>query len=185
MRIERRRVGMLSRIMVRWLPIAVVAVLAFPACVFMRDPLDPLGELDHRAVRELTRAEQAARTRAADERARGRIAGVKRGMSAAEAEVALGATVVAERRDEKEDEDKLPRKKLIDGFLCSVEPSELRQRWLFGYDEGGVELVGFAVELERKKPDSDDWNVRGVDRSPADDCPDAGEVTPARSTNPG
>jgi hypothetical protein len=154
--------------------LALAAMLA-SGCFFMRDPLDPLGELDHRAVRELTRAEQTARSRSAYERARGRITGVKRGMSAAETEVVLGATVIAERHDENEDEAGLPRKKLIDGWLCTTEPSGLRQRWLFGYDEGGVELVGFAIELERSKPDDDDWVVRGIDRDPADDCPDAGD----------
>jgi hypothetical protein len=152
-----------------------LAVMVASGCFFMRDPLDPLGELDHRAVRELTRAEQAARSRSAYERARGRVTGVKRGMSVTEAEVVLGATVIAERHDENEDEAGLPRKKLIDGLLCTTDPSSLRQRWLFGYDDGGVELIGFAIEFERKKPDDEDWVVRGFVRDPADDCPDAGD----------
>jgi len=164
-----------ARFTTRTYGLLALAAMVASGCFFMRDPLDPLGELDHRAVRELTRAEQAARSRSAYDRARGRIAGVKRGMSAAEVEVVLGAIVIAERHDENEDEAGLPRKKLIDGWLCTTDPSSQRQRWLFGYDDGGVELIGFAIEFERKKPDDEDWVVHGIDRDPEDDCPDVGD----------
>jgi hypothetical protein len=152
---------------------ALVATVT--GCAFMRDPLDPLGELDHRPVRSFTDAERAARSRAAFERARQRVGKVKRGMSVAEFEVAMGAVVATERQSPDIDEDELPRRKLIDGFLCRRTSSAVRERWLFGYDEGGVELVGFVIELERDDPERAKWEVIGIDRNPPDDCPDAGE----------
>ena len=137
---------------------------------FARDPLDPLAALGHHAVSQIDQAERAARGRLAYEGARRRIERVRPKMSVAEVEVAMGAVVVRERRGDEEDEAGLPRKKLVDGFLCSVAPSALRKRWLFGYDEGGVELIGFAVEFERDDPEGDDWVVRRVDREPGDEC---------------
>lgn len=152
---------------------AVVALtVTATGCAFMRDPLDPLGELDHRAVRNFSDAERMAHSRGAFERSRQRLARVQSGMSVAEFEVAMGAIVVAERTSADGDDDELPRKKLIEGLLCRRATSPLRARWLFGYDEDGVELVGFAVEFERDDPDREKWTVRGVDRNPADDCPD-------------
>jgi len=139
-------------------------------CGCMRDPLDPHGELEHRRVRELEGAEQVARSRGAYERARDRLPRVKRRMSIRQVESAMEAVVVIEGGGRDDKEVGLPRQKLIEGYLCSVTPSPLTQRWLFGFDEGGVELVGFAVELERSSPDDDDWEVRTVDRHPADDC---------------
>jgi hypothetical protein len=148
-------------------------VLALSGCFFMRDPLDPLGVLDHRAVHEFGRAEQAARGRLAYERARRRVESVAPEMSVAEFEVTMEALVVAERRGNEDDEARLPRKKLLEGLLCKVSSSPRRQRWLFGYDEEGVELVGFAVEFERDDPEGENWVVRRVDHGPDDDCPDA------------
>jgi hypothetical protein len=148
-------------------------VLAGSGCFFMRDPLDPLGALDHRAVHEFGRAEQEARGRFAYERARRRVEWVTPGMSVAEVEVAMEALVVAERRGNEDDEMLLPRKKLLEGLLCKISRSARRQRWIFGYDEGGVELIGFAVEFERDDPENEGWVVRQVDRGPNDDCRDA------------
>jgi hypothetical protein len=45
---------------------------------------------------------------------------------------------------------------------------------LFGYDEGGVVLIGFAIEFEREDAEDDEWVVRSVDMQPRDDCGDAG-----------
>jgi hypothetical protein len=93
-------------------------------------------------------------------------------MSAAEVEVAMHAAIVTERRGEDVDSDEAPRRKLVDGLLCKVTTGR-RQRWLFGYDEDKVELVGFAVEFEREDVESEDWEVERIDRDPADDCPDS------------
>jgi hypothetical protein len=150
----------------------LVIALSVSACAFFRDPLDPLDALDHRAVREIGSAEQSARGRAAYERARRRIDTVKPGMSAAEVEVAMRAAVVTEQVSEDVADDAAPRRKLVDGLLCKVTKG-LHQRWLFGYDEDKVELVGFAVQFEREDEESEDWEVAIVDREPADDCPDS------------
>ena len=69
----------------------------------------------------------------------------------------------------------MERRKFVDGYLCSTDPSSVRRRWLFGYDEGGVELVGFAIEFERDDPEKEKWIVRGVDKSPRDDCPEVAD----------
>ena len=138
---------------------------------FWRDPLDPHGELSHRVAPSLTDAEQMAKGREAYERARGRVGRVQSGMSVAEVEAAMEAIVVAQGQEEQQGKDG-PRRKFIEGFLCRYEPVPLRQRWLFGYDEGGVELVGFVLEFQRDDPESDKWIVRSVDRHPTDDCPE-------------
>jgi hypothetical protein len=151
--------------------VAGLFLLAGSGCLFMRDPLDPLGALDHRTVHEFNGVEQEARGRVAYERARRRVQSVTAGMSVAEVEVAMGAVVVVERRGDDDDEMQLPRKKLIGGLLCKVAPSARRQRWIFGYDEGGVELVGFAVEFERDDPEEEGWLVREIDHSPREECP--------------
>lgn len=65
---------------------------------------------------------------------------------------------------------------MMDGFLCKLSPVPLKERWLFGYDEGNVELVGFAVEFVRTDANDDDWIVRRVDKSPEDDCPVVGDT---------
>jgi len=150
--------------------VASLFLLAGSGCLFMRDPLDPLGALDHRAVRELSQVEQEARGSAAYERARHRAESVTPGMSVAEFEAAMGAVVVVERRGNEDDEMHLPRRKVIGGLLCRVAPSGRRQRWVFGYDEGGVELIGFAVEFQRDDPEEEDWVVRRIDWSPSDEC---------------
>lgn len=154
--------------------LAVLVGCLATRCLFMRDPLDPLGALDHRAVGAFGQVESEARSRGAYERARERVAAVEPGMSVAEAEVAMGAMVVTERGENGDDESRRPRKKIIEGWLCRVDPSPLRRRWLFGYDEDGVELIGFAVEFGRDAPEDEDWVVRWVDREPKEDCPEGG-----------
>ena len=64
----------------------------------------------------------------------------------------------------------------MDGFLCKVSAGALRERWLFGYDEGNVQMVGLAVEFARSDAEDDDWVVRRVDRAPGDDCPVVGDT---------
>ncbi len=140
---------------------------------FLRDPLDPHGALDHRVVENISDAERMAKSREAYERARGRVASVQNGMSVNEVETAMQALVVAQGHGEGEDKDG-PRRKFVEGLLCRYEPVPLRQRWLFGYDEGGVELVGFVLEFTRASVDAD-WTVRSIDRHPTDDCPDGAE----------
>ena len=155
----------------RWW-VAVAAMTMLVGC-FNRDPLDPRGQLEHRTVGQVEQAEARARSKDAYERARQRVARLKRGQSTEEVESALGATVVAEHRDDREQEKTAPRRKLIDGWLCSVPTSATKKRWLFGYDDSGVVLIGFAVEFTRKDPEDDDaWVVHGIDMQPRDDCPD-------------
>jgi hypothetical protein len=118
-------------------------------------------------VENVGAAETAARSRAGYERARGRIGELELGMKPRAVEAALGAvTAVAGSEDVEGDSATV-----IDGFLCRVDVDPLRQRWLFGYDDGGVVLIGFAVEFEREDPD-DKWRLRRVDRTPSDDCLD-------------
>jgi hypothetical protein len=151
--------------------VALLATLA--GCIFMRDPMDPRGKLDHRVVNDFADAERITRGRHAFERARERLDRVQPGMAPIEIEIALEAIVVMETKGAREDEG--PRRKFIDGLLCRTDPNPVRQRWLFGYDEGGVELVGFAIEFEREDPEKEKWTVRGIDRAPRDDCPELGE----------
>ena len=157
----------------RWAICLLVLGSGASGC-FLRDPLDPHGELNHRVVANLGDAEQMARGREAYERARGRAANVQSGMSVPEVETAMQAIVVAQGQGDETDKN-APRRKFIEGLLCRSEPGPLRQRWLFGYDESGVEFVGFVFEFTRPDPDGDKWSVRSVDRHPTDDCPDAGE----------
>ena len=130
-------------------------------------------KLDERRVRALESADQMARRPVAYERARGRLPRLARGMSVGEVERAMEAVIAIEGRGEKVAAD-APRKKLIEGLLCAVRPSPQRQRWLFGYDEGDVVLIGFAVEFERDDVESEKWSVRSVDRRPEDDCMEPG-----------
>ncbi len=128
--------------------------------------------LDRRPVRQISEAEQKSRTRSAYERARERVRGVREGMSPAEVQATLGAVIAVEAGESGREE----RRKLMDGFVCRVNPTSLQERWLFGYDEGGVLLVGFAVEFVREDAKDDAWVVKGVDRSPKDDCPIVGDT---------
>lgn len=129
--------------------------------------------LDRKPVRKISAAEQKSRERIAFERARERMREIRVGMSRVEVQATLGAVIAIEEGPEGESGD---RRKLMDGFLCKLNPMPLRERWLFGYDEGNVELVGFAVEFERDDADDDDWVVRRVDNSPEDDCPIVGDT---------
>jgi hypothetical protein len=152
--------------------VLVFSLLAVAATgCFWRDPLDPHGALNHRVVGDIGDAEQMAKGREAYDHARGRVSNVQSGMSVAEVETAMQAIVVAQGRGDTGDKDG-PRRKFIEGLLCRYEPVPLRQRWLFGYDEGGVELVGFVLEFSREDADSDRWTVRSIDRHPTDDCPE-------------
>jgi hypothetical protein len=152
----------------------LAALLAMTAgCAFMRDPMDPRGKLDHRIANDFADAERITRGRHAFEKARARIERVQPGMTPTDVEIAMETVVVTETKGAKEDEG--PRRKFVDGYLCSTDPSAVRRRWLFGYDEGGVALVGFAIEFERDNPEKEKWIVRDVDRAPRDDCPEMAE----------
>ena len=157
---------------VRWLAL-VALVPTVAGCAFMRDPMDPRGKLDHRIVKDFAAAEHLTRGRHAFERARTRIDRVRPGMTTADVDIAMEAVVVTETKGATDDEG--PRRKFVDGYLCSTDPSPLRRRWLFGYDEGGVDLVGFAIEFQRDDPEKEKWVVRGVDTKPHDDCPETAE----------
>ena len=128
--------------------------------------------LDRKPVRQLSEAEQRSRSRVAFERARERVREVRKGMSSADVQAAMGAVIAIE---EQLNGDEGGQRKLMDGFLCKVEAVPLRERWLFGYDEGNVQLVGFAVEFERAEAD-DDGMVKRVDGAPQDDCPVVGDT---------
>jgi hypothetical protein len=107
------------------------------------------------------------------ERARERVHELQVGMSPSEVQAAMGAVIAIE---EGPDGTTGGQRKLMDGFLCKVSSSPLRERWLFGYDEGNVQLVGFAVEFARSKADGDDWAVKRVDGAPEEDCPVVGDT---------
>jgi hypothetical protein len=128
--------------------------------------------LAERSVPELDRVERLARSQVAFERARQRLVRVEKGMSLMDAEAAMGAVIAVEVRPgvDTKDQRQLPRRKIVEGLLCDVLPSAVRRRWIFGYDEGGVELVGFAIELTRERSDRDEWRVHRVDEAPDDDC---------------
>ena len=128
--------------------------------------------LDKKPVRQMSEAERRARSRVAYDRARDRVGQVRNGMSPGDVQVAMGAVIAVE---EHPDGGKGGQRKLMDGFLCRVDPTPLKDRWLFGYDEDNVELVGFAVEFQRADKD-DDWTVKRVDRGPQDDCPIVGDT---------
>lgn len=128
--------------------------------------------LDRKPVREISEAERRARSRAAYERSRMRVAAVREGMSQPEVQATLGAVIAVAEGDTGE----AGQRKLMDGFVCRVNPGALVERWLFGYDEGNVVLVGFAVEFVREDSRDDDWTVRRVDRSPSEDCPVVGDT---------
>ncbi|MCC6848046.1 MAG: hypothetical protein IT294_06045 [Deltaproteobacteria bacterium] len=93
-------------------------------------------------------------------------------MSQPEVQATLGAVIAVAEGDTGE----AGQRKLMDGFVCRVNPGALVERWLFGYDEGNVVLVGFAVEFVREDSRDDDWTVRRVDRSPSEDCPVVGDT---------
>jgi hypothetical protein len=129
--------------------------------------------LDKKPVRQISEAERRARSRVAYEHARQRVSQVQKGMSAAEVQTAMGAVIAVE---EHPDGEKGSQRKLIEGFLCKIIRTPLKDRWLFGYDDGNVELIGFAVEFERTDQDDDDWVVARVDRAPQDSCPVVGDT---------
>lgn len=127
--------------------------------------------LDRKPVKQISEAERRARGHVAFDRARDRVREVREGMSPSEVQAAMGAVIAVE-----EGGDGRGQRKLMDGFLCKVSPVPLKERWLFGYDEGNVQLVGFAIEFGRKNPDDDDWSVKRLDRVPQDDCPVVGDT---------
>lgn len=129
--------------------------------------------LDRKPVKELSAAEVRSRGRAAYDRARGRVTEIREGMDPGEVQSVLGAVIAVEEGDR---DGKGGRRKLLDGFLCRVSAGPLRERWLFGYDEGNVQMVGFAIEFARSDADDDDWVVKRVDRTPSDDCPVVGDT---------
>jgi hypothetical protein len=143
-----------------------IALLTLPGC---------MGRyaLDRKPVKQISEAERRSRGRAAYDRARMRVQEIREGMSPAEVQAMLGAVIAVE---EGGNGSNAGQRKLMDGFLCKVSPTPLRERWLFGYDEGNVLLVGFAVEFARSHADDDDWIVKRVDRSPGDDCPIVGDT---------
>jgi hypothetical protein len=151
---------------VRYSALIVLSCLIASGCIG-RVPLHK------KQVRQMSEAERRARGRSAYDRARDRIAQVQKGMSQGDVQVAMGAVIAVE---EHADGEKGGQRKLMDGFLCKLNPAPLQERWLFGYDEGTVELVGFGVEFERTAPDDNEWVVKRVDRSPQDDCPIVGDT---------
>ena len=130
-------------------------------------------QLDRKPVKQISEAERRSRSRAAYDRVRTRVGEVREGMDPAEVQAALGAVIAVEEGD---GEIVGGRRKLMDGFLCKVAAGPLRDRWLFGYDEGNVQMVGFVVEFARPDADDDDWVVRRVDHVPGDDCPVVGDT---------
>ncbi len=129
--------------------------------------------LDRQPVKQISEAERRSRSRLAYDRARERVQGVRKEMSPGAVQGAMGAVIAVE---EGEAGGERGQRKLMDGFLCKLNPTPLKERWLFGYDEGSVLLVGFAVEFLRSDVDDDGWTVVRVDRSPADDCPVVGDT---------
>ncbi len=144
--------------------LAVAIMLAALGCA----PRVQRPERFVRAPSELTRAQQMARSRVAYERARARLPRLRRGMSVPEVEEAMGVLVAVDTSGKREH-----RATLLDGLLCQVDRSPLRRRWLFGYDEEAVVLVGFALEFERADT-HDEWLVTRIDESPEESCPDEG-----------
>ena len=129
--------------------------------------------LDRRPVKQISEAERKSRGRVAYERARERVREVRPGMPPGEVQSAMGAVIAVEEGPNGEGG---AQRKLLEGFLCKLGPTPLTERWMFGYDEGNVLLVGFAVEFERADAHDDDWVVRRVDHSPEDDCPAGGDT---------
>lgn len=127
--------------------------------------------LDRKPVRQISEAEVRSRSRAAYERSLVRVRDVRDGMSPAEVQATLGAVIAVEEGVDGAGS----QRKLMDGFVCRVNPTQLKERWLFGYDEGNVLLVGFAVEFVRGDEDAN-WAVRRIDRAPDDDCPVVGDT---------
>lgn len=128
-------------------------------------------QLDRKPVKELSEAEMRSRSRAAYDRSRGRVSEIRDGMDPGEVQAVLGAVIAVEEGDGSRGQ-----RKLIDGFLCRVSAGPLRERWLFGYDEGNVQLVGFAIEFVRSDADGNDWAVKRLDRTPGEDCPVVGDT---------
>ena len=139
--------------------VAVIAAVLLAGCSGSRPP--------EVRVDSLSDAEVKARSRAGYERARARIGELEEGMRPRSVQSTLGAVTAVAGGDAEAGEAIV-----MDGFLCSVDPDPLHRRWLFGYDDGGLVLIGFAVEFERSDPESDRWRLQRVDRTPSDDCPD-------------
>jgi hypothetical protein len=149
-----------------WGAVCLVMLMGLPGC---------LGRhaIDRKPVRQISEAERRSRSPVAYDRARERVREVRKGMSPAEVQGAMGAVIAVEETDAGEE---VGQRKLMDGFLCKLNPAALRERWLFGYDEGSVLLVGFGIEFLRPDADDDSWTVERIDRTPADDCPVIGDT---------
>src|SRR5262245_17575392 len=83
--------------------LCVLALVAGASGCFLRDPLDPHGELGHHVVQDLSDAEQRAKGREAFERARGRVGNVQSGMSISEVETVMQAIVLAQGHGDEPD----------------------------------------------------------------------------------
>ena len=149
-----------------WHLVVLTAVLMVQGC---------MGRyaLDRSPVKQISEAERKSRGKDAFERALERVHGVRKGMSSQEVQSILGAVIAHE---EGPDGKRGGERKVMDGFLCKMRPMPLKELWIFGFDEGNVQLVSFTVEFERQDADDDDWVAGGVDYSPEQDCPVGGET---------
>ncbi len=118
-------------------------------------------------------AMERAESRDAYGRAEERSERLTRGISTAETEATMGAFTAVETRTGVGGKPLERRATVVEGRLCIRDISERRQRWVFGYDQGRVVFVGFAVEFERGDA-GDDWVLRRVDRQPDDLCESKG-----------
>jgi hypothetical protein len=160
---------MMKRGLARAVGVGMLGLLAMMGCAGR-------VRLEERPVVDLIRTEELARHRVAYERARGRVDGIERGMSVAEVEETMDAIVAIEQREGADGEVIERRQTVVEGLLCMVNPSARVRRWLFGYDQDRVILVGFAIEFEREDPEEEAWVVRRVDGAPADDCGGIGRM---------
>ncbi len=152
--------------MASFVVLGCIVLLAMQGCISRY-------QLDRKPVKQISEAERRSRSMVAYDRVRARVGEVREGMDPAEVQAALGAVIAVEEED---GEGGGGKRKLMDGFLCKVAAGPLREQWLFGYDEGNVQLVGFSVEFARSDADDDDWVVRRLDRAPTDDCPVVGDT---------
>ena len=141
----------------------------------MRDPLDPLGALDHRAVRSFSEPSRSPAVAARIERARRRrrrsparhVGRRGRGGDGALSSSPSGASTEGGRgRLAAEEADR--RATLPAADVAAARALALRIR----RGRGRARWIRGRVRA-RATPDGTTWIVRGVDRNPSDDCPDA------------